>query len=1679
MADKLVVQQGQTGFGSSCFPCGVGSSQLAVHEGNACSKCTSKGCVGCYSRDMKPDLSSEARLSNSATDEHEVTLKKGLSSDDKKKNERADTGNISSKGSLQTLIPPVKHPQVAQVKPRNVQNVTHTSLLNNDGAVPNNGGNILHDRSDLKLQAKYIKPISKQNKEPRLRNTYRFRGKRNERGLCSKSDVSDEIDNRYIYLVTTEKNKGKALTKDMTMGNVFTGSLFRRSMMPQRPNQGLRSSKMNKEHHAFQKAKHRNERNDTIKQSFKNADQSDSAVAARRKHLQNSAIHSEQGVLHSESETHLQNVHFFGNTSQARQENVTEKPEIYLKNNANHPAQKNTHLIPETFSQNSQFYNNTITYPNATGVYPPTRVGQITTTGHNYQQYHGSYNAEDLGEPWLALSHTERQSVRLSSQMERDEFYHDPFGVESIEDLNDFDDIPAYDEIPYALIMAGSVDGKTLLRAKQKQRQQVALDLIKVKLEDGEEIGNAAADFGNESIYQGNPDILKVANKFDRNEDLRPAVEERISNVADHTKCDDAMNISAECGKKDEDIESQRSPFHISDKKNRTASFANTKEVDFVNDEEEKSVNEYHGNQRADRDDNRFIREKQLTTEENCNTINARGTTKKHSDRGVTLHSDAIHKSGFRSNVPNMKGDNTQHQTGESLEASAHDTHPVDLQAPSETNDKEVEPIALKLLRRQKQQGQIKHVGFFRKSLEHADNTDENLVEPIAMRLLRQSREAKKRAEERKSLQGALSKLGSGNAYDKPISFLNAVRDIFGVTSGNLPIETKQGTAKIYDGGADATHPKLVKKNKNKNVSPVSKQEQECFDGLTHRTEDIKDPSINDYGVNKQLDSEEDTEDNDSKVVPVSGSSGIQNHEALLKIADNRHKAFKKLKTSQSEDNLKCTSCGSPECQGHNIRKMKEMIKMAKQAGFEVRDVIPDGNCMFAAVVDQLQLYGDYRFGPKSLREAAVSWLIDHPDSDDGTPFSSFLSEDWGVYLQRMIVEGEWGDHLSLRAIVEVVGYTIKVINVSGEEARDTVLEPASATSKDGMHLVLGHLGEFHYTSLRPADDRNTSFVPAPVSPTAEDLFLTFDGEQLALEGTETVEMFREDYIDTWSDLPSAHFSFLLKNVIPVKVVNTAAIVQSQRMDSVRNPDLFPVRVSQMVLIFASSEINLPQSDESLSSLYWNQYCALRCLVWPECAKSWISRVRREGWPSKDCISSIESEGCLLLPNAHKESRSPSLEWQFSFTLCERKLFRDALSLYQKYCYIVFYALCTHTMHHLKSISSSHFKSVFFYACERIPAEYWESCPGACVFYMLNELLRYVRAKDLPNYFVHDNNMIDHLMEKDLKEIEEHVILLRSQLVLFLRQINETLFMLPHGNTVIDKISDDIAKFKEHKSLKRSTLEVFIPATIDTAHYYIRMRSLEQGYEILSQAFQQRLSVSTCDDSVPFQIFLTGAVSGLDLDSLVWFSAYTDRQLEGQISKSLVRETCGDLHLVRINDILPADVVGSYGNTEVPAEFLARICAFCHDFAKFLFQTNKLSEILPILYHCHELFVKKLEDTKSHRSTNSKNDEQPSNEDFTDEAMFDIYIAMYTVYKKQQQLEFFRPVMRVVDAIVERIHTRGVYNCLCHMYLSLGDTDKRVISSNIYAQLPKDPQELKRVTAFLHWPYKSKAIYLT
>lgn len=55
--------------------------------------------------------------------------------------------------------------------------------------------------------------------------------------------------------------------------------------------------------------------------------------------------------------------------------------------------------------------------------------------------------------------------------------------------------------------------------------------------------------------------------------------------------------------------------------------------------------------------------------------------------------------------------------------------------------------------------------------------------------------------------------------------------------------------------------------------------------------------------------------------------------------------------------------------------------RFLEEENFDLHEVTPDGNCLFAALVDQLIIHGIFCFNAEGLREAAVKYLKEHPFS--------------------------------------------------------------------------------------------------------------------------------------------------------------------------------------------------------------------------------------------------------------------------------------------------------------------------------------------------------------------------------------------------------------------------------------------------------------------------------------------------------------------------------------------------------------------------------------------------------------------------------------------------------------------------------------------------------------------------
>lgn len=119
----------------------------------------------------------------------------------------------------------------------------------------------------------------------------------------------------------------------------------------------------------------------------------------------------------------------------------------------------------------------------------------------------------------------------------------------------------------------------------------------------------------------------------------------------------------------------------------------------------------------------------------------------------------------------------------------------------------------------------------------------------------------------------------------------------------------------------------------------------------------------------------------------------------------------------------------------------------------------------------------------------------------------------------------------------------------------------------------------------------------------------------------------------------------------------------------------------------------------------------IRSPVWPDEAAEWVTRRRRNGWPSQSLIDQGVRTGCAFVTTAHFETKYPLkfIEFRFSFSFAERLLIRN-WAMSQKF---VFNSL-KQTANAAKKraftklgLCSYHLKTLMFWACENKDVSFW------------------------------------------------------------------------------------------------------------------------------------------------------------------------------------------------------------------------------------------------------------------------------------------------------------------------------------------------------------------------------------
>src|SRR6218665_364720 len=158
---------------------------------------------------------------------------------------------------------------------------------------------------------------------------------------------------------------------------------------------------------------------------------------------------------------------------------------------------------------------------------------------------------------------------------------------------------------------------------------------------------------------------------------------------------------------------------------------------------------------------------------------------------------------------------------------------------------------------------------------------------------------------------------------------------------------------------------------------------------------------------------------------------------------------------------------------------------------------------------------------------------------------------------------------------------------------------------------------------------------------------------------------------------------------------------------------------------------------------------AIWCPTWPDEAHEWITRERPNEWPSPSIVNKIINTGCLLIPKPHLDSQFIPNEFRFSFSKAELILVYT-WSDKQLYIYHILRLIKSDVVRKCGGkkttfLTTYHFKTLMFWACEEQPKDFWNDVIESSVKELILIMIEWLINKQCQNYFIPGNNMLDHL----------------------------------------------------------------------------------------------------------------------------------------------------------------------------------------------------------------------------------------------------------------------------------------------------------------------------------------------
>ena len=171
--------------------------------------------------------------------------------------------------------------------------------------------------------------------------------------------------------------------------------------------------------------------------------------------------------------------------------------------------------------------------------------------------------------------------------------------------------------------------------------------------------------------------------------------------------------------------------------------------------------------------------------------------------------------------------------------------------------------------------------------------------------------------------------------------------------------------------------------------------------------------------------------------------------------------------------------------------------------------------------------------------------------------------------------------------------------------------------------------------------------------------------------------------------------------------------------------------------------------DDTVMGEFYDLAFAVRCSFWPHSAREWSDRQRV--WPDKHDVNQIIEGGVHLVA----KSPTPDMEdllWRYTFAKAEGAISELPL--------VYWYALRSWSL--VKSflqelniynkpniITSYHIKTLFLYALERLPSDYWINGENTVktIVSIIDELIACFATHECPHYFTPSVNLFESSLQ--------------------------------------------------------------------------------------------------------------------------------------------------------------------------------------------------------------------------------------------------------------------------------------------------------------------------------------------